>query len=178
MAKSCIVVIDPQKDFISEEGNYAGRHTGISQMLAAKQKINHLVHSPDKDNVIIVTSDYQKDQFAPGLSICIPGTEGHEVDIATAPAYTFVTKKQHSCFSSASFIDHLKRNDITRLLLCGFLAEYCVKQTAIDALDLGYEVVLIKDSIGTGDDVQDRKDQMLISLEEKGASIQNSFASL
>jgi nicotinamidase-related amidase len=176
MKKACIVVIDPQKDFISEAGNYASRHAGIGQMLAAKERINKLTQAPDKRHVIIVTSDYQEDQFGIGLSICIPGTEGHKIDIKTDPAYTFITKTQHSCFSSAGFIKHLKSNGITRLILCGFLAEYCVMQTALDALRLGYEVVLIKDSIGTGDDVQFRKDQMLISLEEQGASIQNSFA--
>ncbi|PWV49083.1 cysteine hydrolase family protein [Chitinophaga sp. S165] len=176
MSNSCIVVIDPQKDFISESGNYAGRHNGIRQMLDAKEKINGLVHSVNKNHVIIVTSDYKKDQFGTGLSICIPGTEGHETDIDVDPAYTFMTKTQHSCFSSAGFIHHLKRNDIKRLLLCGFLAEYCVMQTALDALRLGYEVVLIQDSIGTGDDVQHRKEQMLISLKEQGAAVQNSFA--
>lgn len=178
MTNSCIVVIDPQKDFISEVGDYASRHAGIRQMLAAKERINNLVHSSDRNHVIIVTSDYQENQFATGLSICIPGTEGHQIDIYTDKAYTFLTKTQHSCFSSGGFIKHLKSNGITRLILCGFLAEYCVMQTALDALRLGYEVVLVKDSIGTGDDVQFRKDQMLISLEEQGASIQNSFAGL
>ncbi len=178
MANSCIVVIDPQKDFISEAGNYAGRHAGIRQMLDAKEKINSLVHSVYKGHVIVVTSDYEQDQFAQGLSICIPGTEGHELDIESDPAYTFMTKTQHSCFSSAGFIHHLKRNGITKLILCGFLAEYCVMQTSLDALRLGYEVVLIQDSIGTGDDVQYRKEQMLISLREQGAAIQNSFAGL
>jgi nicotinamidase-related amidase len=178
MTKACIVVIDPQKDFINETGNYASRHAGITQMLAAKERINSLVHSPYKRHVIIVTSDYEEDQFGVGLSLCIPGTDGHKTDIATDPAYTYVTKTQHSCFSSAGFIKHLKSNGITRLILCGFLAEYCVMQTALDALRLGYEVVLIKDSIGTGDDVQFRKDQMLISLEEQGASVQNTFAGL
>lgn len=178
MRKACIVVIDPQKDFISEAGNYASRHAGITQMLAAKERINSLVYADEKSHVVVVTSDYQEDQFGIGLSICIPGTEGHKTDIETDPAYTFLSKTQHSCFSSTDFIKHLKSNDITRLILCGFLAEYCVMQTALDALRHGYEVVLIKDSIGTGDDVQYRKEQMLISLKEQGATVQNSFAGL
>ena len=51
-------------------------------------------------------------------------------------------------------------------------------QTALDALRHGYEVVLIEDSIGTGDDVQCRREQMLRSLEEQGAIVQNTFAGL
>ena len=69
MRKACIVVIDPQKDFIGEDGNYASRHAGIRQMLLAKEKINSLIHANEKSHVVVVTSDYQEGQFGIGLHL-------------------------------------------------------------------------------------------------------------
>ena len=124
---------------------------------------------------MIITSDYQEDQFRQGLSICIPGTEGHAIDINADKSNIYFSKTQHSCFSSPAFIDHLKEQRVEELIICGFLAEYCVQATAIDALKNGYTVTLIRDCIGTGDDVQDKKEQMLLMLKEKGASIKESW---
>ena len=166
-----ILIIDPQKDFVHRDGNYASRHKGITQILDAKEKINKLLLTQKKEELLIVTSDYRKDQFHQGLSICIPGTEGHSVDIEADESYTYISKTQHSCFSSPAFISHLKEHRVEELIICGFLAEYCVQETAIDALKNGYAVLLIRDCIGTGDDVQNRKDQMLLTLQEKGAAV-------
>ncbi len=127
---------------------------------------------------MIVTSNYRKDQFQQGLSICIPGTDGHAIDIKADESYTFISKTKHSCFSSPAFISPLKEHRVEELVICGFLAEYCVQETAIDALKNGYAVLLIKDCIGTGDDVQCRKDQMLLTLQEKGAAIADSWVQL
>ena len=170
-----LLIIDPQKDFIHRDGNYASRHEGITQILDAKEKIDRLLLTQKKEELLIITSDYQKDQFQQGLSICIPGTEGHTIDIKADKSYTSISKTQHSCFSSPAFISHLREHHVEKLIICGFLAEYCVQETAIDALKNGYAVVLIKDCIGTGDDVQNRKEHMLLTLKEKGAVIADSW---
>ena len=44
----------------------------------------------------------------------------------------------------------------------------------MDALEKSYENVHLKDCIGTGDAVQDRKEKMLLALTEKGATIIDS----
>jgi nicotinamidase/pyrazinamidase len=173
--KKRILIIDPQKDFIHRDGNYASRHQGITQILDAKEKINKLLRTQKREELLIITSNYQKDQFQQGMSICIPGTEGHAIDIAADESNIFITKTQHSCFSSPDFTSHLKEHHIEELIICGFLAEYCVQATAMDALQNGYAVILIKDCIGTGDDVQIRKEQMLLTLQEKGAVIRDSW---
>ena len=72
MDNECIVIIDPQKDFTSIHGNYAQRHMGICQILDAKANINKLFNQIDKNRFVIVISNYSINQFAGGLSICIP----------------------------------------------------------------------------------------------------------
>ncbi len=124
-----------------------------------------------KSNLVIVSSDYKEDQFEKGLSICIPGTIGHKIDIDIDDSYTLIAKTDHSCFSSEDFKLYLKAKSIDRLVLCGFLAEYCVNKTAIDALEQGYDVSLLKDCIGTGDDVQDRREKVFSDLSDKGVKV-------
>ena len=166
-----LVIIDPQSDFINRAGFYAKKHSGIDQILHARQKINKLLTLHKKEKIVIVISDYEKDQFEKGLSICIPGTVGHKIDIQIDNTFKLISKKEHSCFSSEAFNRHLETNFAHRIILCGFLAEYCVKQTAIDGLKKGYHISLLAECIGTGDDVQNRKEQMLIELADKGAEI-------
>lgn len=166
-----LIIIDPQKDFTSTGGVYATRHSGIQQILETKQGINRLLNLVPADQVVLVCSDYQEEQFGKGISMCIPGTEGHEIDIEFKDTHTLFYKTAHSCFSSPAFCQYLKNNPIERLILSGFLAEYCVKQTAIDGLALGYQVSVLTDLIATGDDVQKRKENTLSELKIKGAEM-------
>lgn len=166
-----IVIIDPQYDFINPQGFYAKKHSGIDQILRAREKINALLKVLPKEKTIIVFSNYRQEQFQRGLSICIPGTLGHKIDLDYDGAVPAISKEYHSCFSSDDFRSYLESNNIKSILLCGFLAEYCVKQTAIDGIKSGYQISILKDLVGTGDDVQHKKEQMLIELAEKGVEI-------
>lgn len=171
-----LVVIDPQNDFTHVEGDYARRHAGITQIIGAMTKSCHLINSFGRNKTVVVRSDYEPYQFGQELLICIPGTFGHEIDsgLKIDGTLTVVTKTEHSCFSSEPFQTLLHTNKIDNLILCGFLAEYCVKETAADALSLGYKVFLVDDCIATGDDVQHRKKQAFAELKEKGAAIVKS----
>ena len=171
-----IIIIDPQNDFTFREGVYAKRHAGIVQITTAKQKINTLLALYEREHFVILRSDYSENQFGEGVSMCIPGTFGNQIDsdLTLDNHYTVFTKTAHSALTATRFQDHLKRGGITTLFLCGFLAEYCVRQTALDALQHGYHVYLVEDCIGTGDDVQERKQAMLKELETRGAMITNS----
>lgn len=176
MEKQALVIIDPQNDFTALQGDYAKRHAGITQITQAKTNINHLISLQPPKDTIIVSSSYQPSQFKKGLNICIPNTTGHNIDsdFVLQDQMVFITKTDHSAFSSAVFIQHLKANQIHTLILAGFLAEYCVKQTALDGLRFNYKVYLVDDCIGTGDDVQNRKQQTMDELTAKGAILAQS----
>ena len=173
MAKQMLVIIDPQNDFTHLEGSYARKHAGITQITESKARINQLLHSFNPNEILFVRSDYKPDQFEQGLSICIPGTFGHQIDadFVVDNTWSLFTKTEHSCFSSEEFRKQLAVGKTDTLFLCGYLAEYCVRQTAADALEAGCKVYLVDDCIATGDDVQHRKQQALAELKRKGAII-------
>ncbi|WP_316778898.1 isochorismatase family cysteine hydrolase [Pedobacter antarcticus] len=172
--KYILLIIDPQNDFTHINGHYATRH-GIKQISEAKSKINLLAALAEIDTVI-VRADYKPDQFEDGVSMAIPGTFGHEIDAEIViPKNTIVlTKREHSCFSSNDFQNLLAELEIDTLLICGFLAEHCIKQTALDALNKGYRVILVKDCIGTGDDVQHRIRTVFAELAQQGCTVLNA----
>ncbi|MDQ3278056.1 MAG: cysteine hydrolase, partial [Bacteroidota bacterium] len=147
-----------------------------TQIAAAKESMAKLLAAWSKEHFIIVKSDYRPHQFGEGLFLCIPGTFGHHLDkdLNLDEEMTFFVKAEHSAFSSAPFLEYLEKTGIDTLVLCGFLAEYCVQQTAMDAIASGYTVFLLDDCIGTGDDVQHRKQQMMENLKQKGAQVTNS----
>lgn len=169
-----LVIIDPQKDFTDLDRDYAKRHP-IIHIQRVKNQINELIKKLDKNTFVIIFSNYQKDQFGPGTSMCIEGTKGHEIDLDYDDSSVLISKTEHSSFSSQEFKNFLKENQIRRLVLCGFLAEYCIKQTALDALKEGYEIVLLKELIQTGDDVQHRIEEVLVNLESQGAVVKGNL---
>jgi nicotinamidase-related amidase len=171
MPNDLFVIIDPQYDFINERGLYARRHQGIGQIADARFQIIKLLGRIDKDQAVIVYSNYENNQFGNGLSLCIPGTEGHKIDLDVDNSFPLIAKRNHSCFTSDDFNTYLQTKKVSRIILSGFLAEYCVKQTALDGIHKGFHVVLLSDCIGTGDDVQSRKKQMLSELADKGAEV-------
>ena len=121
MQRQIIVIIDPQNDFTNVEGCYAKKHSGITQILKAKENINTLLNFQTNDKCVIIRSDYKVDQFEKGLAICIPNTFGHEIDITYNNTLNIFSKTEHSCFTSESFKQHLRNNEIETLILCGFL---------------------------------------------------------
>lgn len=178
MSKHCLIIIDPQKDFTSRSGAYARRHNGISQIEDALNKIRQLVTKQKNQEIIIIYSDYSEGQFGDLLNMCIPGTEGHRIDIRPDQPFQSFSKTVHSAFSSPAFSSYLESRGFEHLYLCGFLAEYCVLQTGKDGLANGYSITLLQDCIGTGDDVQERKSRMIMELQQKGALVENSVVCL
>lgn len=177
MAKDLLIIIDPQNDFTHEDGFYANNHP-ISHIQQVKKNIVDLLKYWNKESVVVVYSNYEFGQFKKGIGFAIKDTFGHQLDEAFMfdNAYTHIAKKEHSAFTANEFKIHVAATQANKLYICGFLAEYCVQQTAIDALANNYEVCLIEDCIGTGDDVLERKKEMLTLLQLKGAQIIDSAA--
>ncbi|EHQ08029.1 cysteine hydrolase family protein [Leptonema illini] len=167
-SKSALVVIDAQRDFLDEEGPYARRHKGIASMRHTAMRIAMLLKQPPVP-VVAVIAHYRPDQFAEGLSLCIRDTSGVEPALELPKDLPTFVKHEHSAFSSAPFLQYLADQQIKRLFLAGFLIEYCVRATALDALAAGFAVVIVEDLVDTADDVQQRKEKTITEL--RGAGI-------
>jgi nicotinamidase/pyrazinamidase len=87
---------------------------------------------------------------------CIQKSSGAAPLLPPDLCETFITKGRNPRFDSYSAFfddggaatgldDLLRQNHIDALLICGLAFDYCVKATALDAIRLGYTVIIIKE---------------------------------
>lgn len=96
-----------------------------------------------------------REQGGPWPAHCVVGTPGADLASALAlPASAIRIAKAtardadaYSVFSGTDLHPRLQRARIRRLYVGGLATEYCVLQSVLDALLLGYAVVLLPDSI-------------------------------
>ncbi|GBC98961.1 Isochorismatase family protein YecD [bacterium HR17] len=69
-----------------------------------------------------------------------------ELQDALGDAYCPIAKMTFSAFGSEEFRRTFAASGRTQLLLCGIETHVCVWQTALDALELGYEVFIAEDA--------------------------------
>ncbi|MGH7893747.1 MAG: aldehyde dehydrogenase family protein, partial [Candidatus Binatia bacterium] len=86
-----------------------------------------------------------------GLHQCVEGTRGAEPPAALAPAAgeLVLRKRYFSAFGDPRLEPWLAGNGIGRLVLAGVYVHACVRSTALDAYERGYEVCVVDDAVGT-----------------------------
>ena len=152
-----LIIVDLQNDFLAG-GSLEVPHGDevipvLNQYIGAFQA---------KDLPIFATRDWHppnhcsfKAQGGPWPPHCITGTAGAQfapdlilpssaliISAATEP-----DKEAYSGFKGTDLDDKLRHNDIHRLLIGGLATDYCVLNTVKDAIELSYEVFLLKDAI-------------------------------
>ncbi len=84
------------------------------------------------------------------------------------------TLAPYSCFSEGASLDlatYLEEHAITELVLGGFLTEFSVRATALDALRLGYRVSVVKSLCGAAN-LDSLEDGALVLKELEAAGVQ------
>ena len=87
---------------------------------------------------LIVTQQYTK-----GLGATIPQVAEALVDFDPIEKLTF------SCFGDPDFINVLDDSGKNHIILMGIESHVCVLQTAMDLLNIGYEVILVEDCVSS-----------------------------
>lgn len=85
---------------------------------------------------ILVTEQYPK-----GLGITLPEIKD------SLSAYAPIVKTAFSCCGESAFIEGLKQTGRKTVLLTGMETHVCVLQTALDLMNHGYAVHLVKDAV-------------------------------
>jgi nicotinamidase/pyrazinamidase len=86
---------------------------------------------------------------------CIQDTEGAEFhrDLKLPENVTVISKamapkrESYSGFDGTTLTDDLRKGEVSRIFVGGLATDYCVKNTVLDGIIAGFEVVLLSDAI-------------------------------
>jgi len=167
-AKTCLLVVDVQNDFAEIDGSlYVKGGEAVvpvinTEIEKARRAGALIVYSQDwhpettrhfaKDGGIwpvhCVGGSWGSD-FHGGLTV-IEGSEIIRKGTGGEDGYSaFSVRDPHSGATFATELESaLRRRDIERLVIVGLATDYCVKETALDARRLGFEVGVMSEGIG------------------------------
>jgi len=155
--RSALVVVDMQEDFC-EGGSLPV--TGCREIVS---KINKYVDYFQKAGLTIVaTRDWHppnhvsfKERGGLWPAHCVAGSKGAQFvkelklpeDVIVVSKATDPDTEAYSAFTLTPLHYILSTRGVKRLFVVGVATDYCVKETAMEALKLGYEVVVLTDAV-------------------------------
>jgi nicotinamidase/pyrazinamidase len=174
-----LVIVDFQNDFCP------GGALAVPDGDAIAGRLNELAGSGEFD-LVVATRDWHPpdhgsfgEQGGPWPVHCVAGTPGAELHEAldTTPIDLVVDKGQaretdgYSGFEGTDLAARLHEHDVDHVTVVGLATDYCVKNTALDALREGFAVTV--DSTATrGVDVEpDDSTRALEAVRAAGASV-------
>ena len=173
MQHGALIIIDMQRDFL-DAGGYAA--TAGMDVAALRRPIPHiraLLDFARKNNLLVV---HTREGHRPDMRDCTPaklarskqagaeigsngplgkllirGEYGHDIidELKPINGEPIVDKPGYGAFHQTDLAQILTSHQITQLLICGVTTEVCVQSTLREAIDRGYECVLVSDACGS-----------------------------
>tara|TARA_Y100001935_G_C17311810_1_gene517329 strand:+ start:31064 stop:31696 length:633 start_codon:yes stop_codon:yes gene_type:complete len=199
--KDALLIIDVQNDFCP--GGKLAVPNGdevIAPINALIPKFRHVIQTQDwhpADHSSFASqhnarSEYETIELNYGTQVlwpdhCIQGTTGAEFhpELNTVRSTAVIRKGFRAGIDSYSaFLENdkttktglsglLESIGIERVYLCGLATDFCVKWSALDATDFGFETILIKDAV-RGIDLEDSVASAFREMDDAGVSIIHS----
>lgn len=160
-----LLSIDYTEDFVATDGKLTTGAEGqsIEKELAALTK--QFIKQGDYV-VFAIDGHDEKDQYHPENKLFPPHnlmkTKGRELYGSLRPLYEenknrtnvyWIDKRHYSAFSGTDLDIRLRERGIRRLHLTGVCTDICVLHTAIDAYNLGYQIVVHEKGVQSFDPI-------------------------
>ena len=163
-ALTALLVIDPYNDFISEGGKIWDRIRAVAE---ANQCVPHMLHvltAARKAGLRVFyalhhryrAGDYETWKYIAPIQKAAwthktfeYGTWGGEIRSEFEPKPGEIVASEHWCSSGFANTDldlQLKKYGIHQLIVIGLIAHTCVEATVRFAVELGYEVTVVRDA--------------------------------
>ncbi|WP_342525549.1 isochorismatase family cysteine hydrolase [Chryseomicrobium sp. FSL W7-1435] len=156
-----LLVVDYTHDFVAEDGALTCGKPGQ----AIESKIVELCHSfKEADRVIVFPVDlhFREDPFHPESPLFPPhnieGTLGRKLYGSLDHFYQenqdavyWMDKRRYSSFAGTNLDQYLRERHVTTVHIVGVCTDICVLHTAVDAYNLGYQIIIHKDAVASFD---------------------------
>jgi len=161
---TALLLIDPYNDFLSEGGKLWDRIKTVAEANDCILHMLQLLTAARRAGVRVVYAmhhryrpgDYETWKYVAPVQKAAwsrrtfeSGTWGGEFRAEFAPQTGDIVAQEHWCSSGFANTDldlQLKRHGIQRLVVAGLIAHTCVESTVRFAVELGYDVTVVKDA--------------------------------
>jgi len=141
-----LIIIDIQNDYF--EGGAMELHNPIK----ASENAKKILEDFRKESLPVVhikhlSADPEEIPFM------LEGTKGQKIHENVLPedGEKVIEKNFPNAFRETELLDHLKKNNITELVVVGMMTSTCVDSTVRAAKDFGFECTVISDACATRD---------------------------
>jgi nicotinamidase/pyrazinamidase len=182
-ANDALLVVDPQVDF------FPGGALPVADGDAILPTVNRALKIfTDSGRPIVVTRDWHpadhcsfRPQGGPWPVHCVKGTAGAELhpDLDLPPIFAVVQKattsdrEAYSDFEGTGLDSVLHGLGVKRVIVCGLALEYCVRAACLDAVQAGFEAVLLLDGTRAVEVEAGDGERTLDELREAGVEIRS-----
>ena len=157
--KTALLVIDPQNIYTTDDSEMfcatadatIGRVNRLIQNAQSRDQLIvfvrhiHKRDGSDLGRLFDFTGEAEDDfDFKDGS----PSVE-YDIRLIRPAAVIEITKNRYSAFAGTNLSEILSAHAITKLVICGFMTNFCCESTARDALDRDYYVDFVVDATGT-----------------------------
>ncbi|MEM1644270.1 MAG: nicotinamidase [Ignisphaera sp.] len=177
--KDALIIVDMQNDFMP------GGTLPVANALTIIPIINKYIELFTNAKALIVASrDWHPPNHisfntrgGPWPPHCVQGTEGAKFhpELKLTPDTIIVSKgyeenkEAYSSFEGTELNEILRSKNVRRLFVCGVATDYCVKATVLDAIKLGYTVLVLNDAIKGVDLPKGSVDKAVSEMLNEGA---------
>lgn len=175
--RDALIVVDPQNDFCP--GGSLAVPEGDQIFGAVNATIRKFQH-------VLATQDWHPPEHkyfqafgGPWPYHCLAGSIGAEfhanLDASriqeTIQKGTDPDLDGYSGFAGTDLAERLRRRGVQRVFVCGLATDYCVKATAIEAVENGFETYVLTDAIRPVEIEPGDGDRALQAMAEAGAHL-------
>ncbi len=176
-----IIVVDIQRDFCP------GGALPVPEGDDIVPLVNELLHKAEKSGCFIVyTRDWHPQNHMSFKTFggtwpehCVQWTAGAEFhpSLYLSDKGVIISKgtnpefEAYSGFQGTDLDATLKANGVHRLFIVGLATDYCVKETALDSLQRGYDTYVVKDAVRGVNVHPNDSENALNEMEQNGAKI-------
>lgn len=190
--RTALLVIDVQNDFASHEGSLY-----VNDAAAAIRAINHEIERASRAGALVVYTQDWHPEHTPHFQQdggvwpvhCVADTWGAELhaDLAYLADTPRVRKGVEGDDGYSGFSQRdpgtgkempteleaiLHQHDIERVVVVGLATDYCVKETVLDARDLGFETIVVEKAMRAVNLEPGDGDRAIEEMREAGAAIE------
>ncbi len=181
-ADDALVVVDVQHDFLP------GGALGVAQGERIFAPINALaprfarVYATRDWHPADHSSFAEQGEGGPWPVHCVANTHGAAFDprLDLAQVDAVIDKgvdratDGYSGFAATRLAENLRAHGVRRVFVCGLATDYCVKATALDAHDAGFDVVVLEDAAAAVNVEPGDEARALAELRARGVAVARS----